>query len=140
MRLCRETMNPRGYSLLPSAPPLLPSGSSVTQPSIELCYACRYILNDPLLVCGCGCRIPIHVSCYATLAYRHENCPVCSKTWGTSTSNSSVISMPFTEVIAENPMSQTECRPSCSTRWMVYSVSLLIIGMGGLFLFFYFIK
>jgi hypothetical protein len=123
---------------MPSAPPALaPEGPGA------MCYACRAPLEDPLILCCCGCRLPLHPLCYAILITRQETCPACRKLWVISIlppSNSSVASTLFPEVIQERPLSQTECVPACSTRWMVYSLACLIITVGGLFLFFYFIK
>jgi len=150
-------MNPRGYTILPSAPPPVPhtaivgtappalASASASAPALALCYACRLYLSDPLLMCGCGCRIPIHPTCYTALSLRNEECPVCRRSWAPLSSNrsppnlrSSAVSV--SETIAEHPLSHTECAPSCSMRWMLYSLVCFVIGIGALFLFFYFIK
>ena len=143
-------MNPRGYTILPSAPPSAPPSvaphsvapsaphtamAGTAPPAFASCYACRLYLSDPLLLCGCGCRIPIHPTCYTALSLRNAECPVCRQLWTPLSSNQSVI-----ETIAEHPLTNTECAPSCSTRWMLYSLVCLVIGIGALFLFFYFIK
>ena len=140
-------MNPTGYVRLPSAPPAalpspgpamaaLPSPGPVME---ALCAACHSPLHEPLVVCGCGCRLPLHPACHAFLLSRRETCPYCGKLW-TPSSNASVISMPFTEAFVERPLSNTECTPSCPTRWMLYSLAILVVGVTALFLFFYYIK
>jgi hypothetical protein len=120
--LDKDRMNlPHGYAALPA----------------EICYVCRHVLHDPLFLCSCECRLPIHANCYNGLVLSNRECPICRKTFRFS-SNSSVISVP--ELVVERPLSHTECVPSCSTRWMVYSLLCVVIGVGALFLFFYYIK
>jgi len=64
---------------------------------------------------------------------------VCGKPWNSPSSNQSIVSMPFTEAVVERPLSQTECVPACSTRWMMYSLAVFVLLLGTLFLFFYYI-
>jgi len=47
--------------------------------------------------------------------------------------------MPYTEMVVERPLTQTECAPACSTRWMLYSLAMFVILLGALFLFFYYV-
>lgn len=144
-------MNPTGYVRLPSAPPAAqgafpsPGPAMVALPSPgpareALCVACHSPLHEPLVVCGCGCRLPFHPTCHSFLMSRRETCPYCGKFWSVQSSNASVISMPFTEALVERPLSNTECMPSCSTRWMLYSLAILVVGATALFVFFYYIK
>jgi len=118
-------MNPPGYVRL---------AAEVT------CYACRTsLLGGPLVLCGCGCRLPLHPLCYDILKTRQDHCPICGKLWNSPSSDQSIVSMPFTEAIVERPLTQTECVPACSTRWMLYSLAVFVLLLGALFLFFYYV-
>jgi len=117
---------------MPSAPP---------PEDIVSCYACKGPLAEPLVLCSCGCRLPLHPQCHGSLVQQRQACPVCRRVWmpHPQSCNQSVVSMPFTEAIIERPLTQTECTWSCETRWMVYSIVCLLIVTGTLFLFFYYI-
>ena len=116
-------MNPTGYVRL---------AAEVT------CYACRTsLLGGPLVLCGCGCRLPLHPLCYDILRTRQDHCLVCGKSWNSPSSDQSIVSMPFT--VAERPLSHTECAPACSTRWMLYSLAVFVLLLGAMFLFFYYV-
>jgi hypothetical protein len=105
-----------------------------------VCCACYLNLDGPLLLCECGCRLPLHTPCYRTLMFQGRGCPACKTSWSTNTATASVISVATTEAIVERPLSHTECVPQFSLRWMVYTMSCLVIIVAALFVFFYYTK
>jgi len=108
----------------------------VSPPPPPVCHACHVMLVEPLILCGCGCRLPLHPSCHVLMTKNQSTCPVCRKFWIPSTQ--SVTSTAFTE-IQDLPLSHTECVPSCDVCWIFYTVACLSVIVGGMVVFFWYV-
>lgn len=140
-------MSSNTYQLLPISPTSTispttdpsPGSVPVPAPAVKYCVFCYDHAPNKLLSTPCGCVLPIHPRCLASLRSRGGVCSRCSMVW-----------LPISEtqhlVVQEQPprLPQSSCSCSClnsnsNSRWGCYCIIILGVCAVAFFLLFKYI-